>query len=97
MSERSIERYRKELRGLTNEELIDRCGVEILGAAVLGSRAPSRAGWVDDCCDACYDEAKRRGNPDLYQRGFNEAVRSQGHRGMVRPVTTPVAVGEPKR
>lgn len=25
-------------------------------------------------CDATYDEAKRRGNPDLYQRGWNRAA-----------------------
>jgi hypothetical protein len=29
--------------------------------------------------DACYDEAKRREKPWLYQRGWNAAYRSEGY------------------
>lgn len=90
----TIEEYRERLKGLSNAELVDKSGAEILGAAVM-ARFRSNDGWADDCAGACYDEAVRRGNPDLYQRGYNEAVRSQGHLSLVGKVTTPVCVGEP--
>ena len=32
-------------------------------------------------CDATHDEAKRRGNPDLYQRGWNRAAGHPEHEG----------------
>jgi hypothetical protein len=92
----TIEEYRKQLRSLTNAELVDRCGAEILGAAVMARFDRLNNGWADDCADACYDEAIRRDNVGLYQRGFNAAVRSQGHHGMVRKVSTPLHVGEPQ-
>ena len=94
MARPTIEEYRERLRGMTNRELVDKASGEILSAAIMnGSRFDD--GWSADCADACMDEAARRGNPDLYQRAFNDAVRSQGHDGMVRDVSTPIDHGDP--
>lgn len=82
MARPMIEEYRAQLRGLSNEDLVARTSREILGAAVM-ARFRNNDGWADDCADACYDEAVRRGNVDLYQRAYNSAVRSQGHDGLV--------------
>ncbi len=43
----------------------------------------------------CYAEATRRRNPDLYKRAFNDVARSQGHSGMMEPVSIPVDFGDP--
>ncbi len=93
-SERLAE-YRGRLERMTNARLVQECGMRILDAAVM-ARFRSNDGWCDDQADACYDEARRRGNPDLYQRGYNSAVRSQGHDGMVGDVSLPVSHGEPE-
>jgi hypothetical protein len=82
--------YRARLRTMSNERLAQEAGMRILDAAIMAGRR-SDDGWADDQAGACYNEAKARGNPDLYQRGFNDAVRSQGHTGMVREVTMPRA------
>lgn len=93
-SERSIERYCEELRGLTNAQLVERAASEIMGAAVMSSRG-RRGDWFDACARACHAEATRRGNKDLYQRAYNTAVRSQGLRDLVGKVTTPLEHGDP--
>lgn len=87
--------YREKLSAMTNERLAQEAGMRILDAAIMNGRR-SNDGWADAQADACYDEAQARGNVDLYQRGFNSAVRSQGHTGMVRSVTTPLEQGEPE-
>ncbi len=84
----------ERLATMSNQELIDQSGQAILGAAVMAGRR-SDTGLDDAKASACAAEARRRGNEDLYQRGYNSAVRSQGHRDMVRPVSTPISVGEP--
>jgi len=40
-------------------------------SAYASSNPRSDYHWM---CDATYDEAKRRGNTDLYQRGWNRAA-----------------------
>jgi hypothetical protein len=92
----TLDEYRERLRGLTNAELVELTGAEILGAAVLESRGRG-GGFTDDCVGACYDEAQRRGNIDLYKRGHNEALRSQGHHRAQARVSTPLSFGEPER
>ena len=84
-----LDAYREKLRGMSNAELADEAGSAILGAAVM-ARMRSNDGSHDDKADACYSEAERRGNLDLYQRGYNSAVRSQGHTALVGEVTTPL-------
>lgn len=84
-----LDSYREKLRRLSNEDLVAECGSAILGAAIMSGRR-NDTGWADDQTDACYDEAERRGNPDLYQRGYNAACFSQGHTGMGREPTTPI-------
>lgn len=64
--------YQDELKSLSNRELIDRCETTILSDSIL-SDAISRVK-----VDACYNEAVRRGNPDLYQRGYNRIAREFG-------------------
>lgn len=71
---RDIQSYRRKLRGLSNPELVDEAGSQILGAAVMEGFSRFNDGWADECAMACLDEADRRGNRDLYQRGFNSAV-----------------------
>lgn len=93
-SRETIEEYQLRLRSMSNRSLIAESGAAILGAAVMaGFRCND--GYDDDKAYACYSEAVRRGNPDLYQRGFNDAVSSQGHQGMRSPTPTPIEVGEP--
>ncbi len=88
--------YGLRLRAMSNRELISEAGSRVLQAAVMARfRGPLNDGSADDMCDALYDEAVRRGNPDLYQRGFNSAASSQGHSGMTQPTPTPISHGEP--
>jgi hypothetical protein len=89
-----IAAYRERLKTMTNERLAQEAGMRIHDAAIMSGRR-SNDGWCDDQCDACYDEAEARGNLDLYQRGYNSAVRSQGHTDMVTDIITPLEVGEP--
>lgn len=90
----TIDEYRQRLRAMANRELVAESGQRILGAAVM-ARMRHNDGWDDDCADVCYEEARCRDNVDLYQRGFNSAVRSQGHHSLSGPVVTPIDHGDP--
>lgn len=90
-----LDAYRAEIRVISNRELVQRVGGEVLDAAVMAGFSRFNDGVSDARCDALSAEARRRGNPDLYVRGFNDAVRSQGHNGMVEEVSTPIDVGDP--
>jgi hypothetical protein len=68
----TLDEYRQQLRTLSNRELVERAGSHILSAAVLESRAPGRYSWDDEAAGACYDEARRRGNPDLREDMIEE-------------------------
>lgn len=88
--------YSERIAAMTNRELVNECGQRILGAAVMAKfRAPLNDGSEDDRCDLLYAEAERRGNTDLYCRGFNSAAQSQGHSGMCSTITIPIEHGEP--
>ena len=61
----------------TDQELEDYAAENVSGAAVLSSRG---FGWCsyDQKCDIAYDEAQRRGKPELYTRGYKRAGASHG-------------------
>lgn len=80
-------------RALSNREIIERTASAVHEAAVMANFR-SYTGLADDRADALYDEARRRGNVDLYQRGFNIVARENGHGGMCGKVSTPIEVGE---
>lgn len=75
----SIDAYRDEIRRVSNAEIIDRTAREVLNAAIMYRFPRVNTGEHDDRCDALYEEALHRGNVDLYVRGYNHALRSQGH------------------
>lgn len=87
--------YRREIRSIPNAVLIDQAAGEILGAAILESRGHDDGGLADGCAMACYEEALRRGNKDLYTRAYNRVAANQGHDGMAKPVSVPIDVGDP--
>ena len=68
----------KRLESVSDAELRDYVEDNVSGAAVLSSR-----GWgfcdYDQKCDLAYDEAKRRGRPELYEQGYKAASRSFGY------------------
>ncbi len=88
--------YAAHIRAMTNAQLANECGARILGAAVMARfRAPLNDGSEDDRCDMLYAESVRRGNTDLYNRGFNSAALSQGHSGLCTEIKVPIGQGEP--
>ncbi len=89
--------YAARVAAMSNRDLVREAGHRILGAAVMAKFRIGRLndGSEDARCDLLYAEAVRRGNVDLYQRGFNDAARSQGHTGLCSVPTTPIEVGEP--
>lgn len=87
--------FEDEVRTLSNRALVERTASAILGAAIMESRPRFNNSKDDAFTDAAYAEANRRDNPDLYQRAFNDAVRSQGHTGMVQKVRIPIDFGDP--
>lgn len=54
------------------EEVAERCWL----SAFAGNNPRSNYHWQ---ADACYDEAKRRAKPWLYQRGWNKSYQSAGY------------------
>ena len=62
-----------KLKALSDEELRGKCEEFIWLSAYANNNPRSDYHWQ---CDACYDEATRRGNPDIYSNAY-EAV-SQG-------------------
>lgn len=85
-----------DVRYLTNREIVAETASMVSEDAVLSSRGrgPGRAFYR---ASALYKEALRRGNSDLYQRGYNEAVCGYGHSRMMTPVATALNVGEEMR
>ena len=62
----------------TDAELVEYVCDNARGAAILSSRGHGMSSY-DDKCGLAYDEATRRGKPDLYKRGHDMAVRSFGY------------------
>ena len=90
----TVSDFAAEVRTWSNEELVSRASQAILGAAIMSRFSRLNNGRDDALSDAIYDECQRRGNLDLYQRGFNSAVLSQGHSNMTKPITIPLDQGE---
>lgn len=68
--------YAGKLAGMTDDAFVREVEMQVwLSAFANGNpRAPAHKK-----CDAAYDEAKRRGAPWLYQRGWNQAYQSCGY------------------
>ena len=62
----------------TDRELVDYVCDNVRGAAILNSRG-RYVNAYDDKCGLALEEAKRRGKPELYDRGYKMAVRSFGY------------------
>lgn len=87
---------------MSDSDFVIECASKILDSAIMnGSR--HNASGTHAQADICHDEAKRRHQlaghdaecrgSDLYTKGHNEAMRSQGH--AVRPLT-PCTCGKGK-
>lgn len=70
------EAYAIKLQAMGDTALTEECGEKCWLAAYAGSNPRSKYHWQ---VDACYNEAKSRGKPWLYQRGWNSAYRSAGY------------------
>ncbi len=68
-----VREFETKLPTMSNSDLVSASRQAVLAAAVM-ARFRSNSGLDDAKADACYEEAKRRGNPGLYQRGFNSAA-----------------------
>lgn len=89
-----------DLRRMSDEDFAAECASKILDSAIM-NRFPRTNGWGTHArADICADEADRRHriaghDPDcrganLYAKGYNRALRSQGHQ--VEP-TNPCTCG----
>ena len=61
------------LAGLTDKEFIERAEKAIWLSAYANNNPRSDYHWQ---ADACYDEAERRGKPQLYEAAYNRASAS---------------------
>lgn len=81
MSPKQVEdlkaREAETLKAKSDEELVKYVEDSVAGSAVLSSRGHGYNAY-DAKCDVAYDEAVRRGKPELYDRGYKRAVRSFG-------------------
>lgn len=68
--------YVGKLTRLSDAELVEETEQKVWLSGFAANNPRSAYHWQ---CDACYDEAKRRGKMWLYQRGWNKAYVSAGH------------------
>jgi hypothetical protein len=61
------------LAAMSDADFIQRAEKSIWLSAYASNNRKSDYHWH---ADACYDEAQRRGKPDLYRRAWAQAVRS---------------------
>lgn len=64
------------LRSRSDKQLVDESANYVWLSGYAANNPRSDYHWK---CDACYDEARRREKPWLYQRGWNQAYRQAGH------------------
>lgn len=60
--------YLDKLAAMTDAELEDETGHAVWLSAYASNNPRSDYHWR---CDACYDEAQRRGKPDIYTNAWN--------------------------
>ncbi|WP_247997028.1 hypothetical protein [Brucella tritici] len=68
--------YVGKLSRLSDAELVEETEQKVWLSGFAANNPRSAYHWQ---CDACYDEAKRRGKMWLYQQGWNKAYVSAGH------------------
>ncbi|MET3924550.1 hypothetical protein [Devosia sp. 2618] len=68
--------YATKLVNLTDEAFVAECSDMCWLSAFAGNNPTSKYHCQ---VDLCYDEAKRREKPWLYQRGWNQSYRLAGH------------------
>lgn len=74
--EQELVAFRETLTGLSDSEFVDKVEHYVWLSAYAANNGRS---IYHEKCDATHDEAKRRGKPWLYQRGWNAAFESCGH------------------
>jgi len=65
--------YVKELKEMPDDKLYNVCKDMIWFSAYARNRGGSDFHWM---CDACFDECRRRGKDELYQKAHEECARS---------------------
>jgi len=68
--------FADDIAGLDDDAFIARAADRIWLSAFANNNPRSDYHWQ---ADACYDEAQRRGNPDLYKKAHNKARALAGH------------------
>lgn len=68
--------YAEKLTAMTDDELVSAVDRQVWLSAFASNNPRAPAHWKSDLTHA---EAKRRGKPWLYQRGWNKAYVSCGH------------------
>lgn len=66
----TVDTYAAQLAAMTDEELLEEATSKIWLSAYANNNPHSR---YHDECDACYDEAARRGKEDIYRRAHKRA------------------------
>lgn len=72
-SGRPRQRFADEISALNDEAFCHAAENKIWLSAYANNNPRSDYHWQ---ADACYDEAKRRGNPDLYKQAWEKASRT---------------------
>lgn len=67
------EDFMQSLAALSDEEYVKQAETLIWLSAFANNNPRSKYHWQ---ADACYDEAKRRGQPELYSRAWRQAART---------------------
>lgn len=67
--------YLDALKAKSDEDFVKHAETRIWLSAYANNNPRSDYHWQ---ADACYDEAERRGRPDLYKRAYQQACRSEG-------------------
>ena len=73
---RPRQEYADKMAKLTDEEFVKFAADAIYWSAWANNNPTSDYHWQ---ADACYSEAKRRGNSDMYDKAYKDALRRAGH------------------
>lgn len=70
------EEYIARIEAMTDDQFVHEAELKVWLSAFASNNSRAPAHWQ---CDLCYDEARRREKPWLYQQGWNQACLSAGH------------------
>ena len=73
--QRPAQEFADQIAGMGDAHLVDEAASVIYQSARTQNRATADWHWQ---ASACYYEARRRGNPDLYQKAYDRARRMAG-------------------